>query len=223
MRLRLSLSVVRIAVLVSTILFGCFSGLSWATAPAEGGAGSLEFLTRPELRQLAWRISIEAGVDPRLVDALITVESGYNPRALSSKGAIGMMQLMPGTARRLSVRDPFDPEQNVRGGVRELSRLLGRYSGNIAMALAAYNAGEGAVAKYRGIPPYGETRRYVSKIMYLYTGRPYSGLKRARIKVRMERDAKTGAVVISNTNQGSSAIRGVSLKTKGALGGGFGR
>ncbi len=180
-------------------------------------------MTQSELKGLAWRLSVEAGLDPRLVDALIMVESGYNPRALSSKGAIGMMQLMPQTARRLRVDDPYDPEQNVRGGVRELSRLLERYSGNTALALAAYNAGEGAVAKYGGIPPYGETRRYVSRIMYLYTGRPYSGMYKSRSKVRMVKDATTGAVVITNTAKTGSVSSAVKLRSRGALGGGFGR
>ena len=211
-------------VCVAMLLVGFGAGAKRlsATTPAEGLSMAPEVSSREDLRRMAWRISLEGGVDPRLVDALITVESGYNPRALSSKGAIGMMQLMPGTARRLSVRDPFDPEQNIRGGVRELSRLLDRYSGNIALALAAYNAGEGAVKKYRGIPPYGETRRYVSKIMYLYTGRPYSTARPIRrAKVRLERNTKTGQVVISNTRHGSTS--GMTLSAPGGLGGGFGR
>jgi len=204
-----------------TGFLACLALPAGATVPAEGESTTGEFATNSELKQLAWRISVEEGLDPRLVDALITVESGYNPRAVSSKGAIGIMQLMPGTARRLSVDDPFDPEQNLRGGVRELARLLERYSGNTALALAAYNAGEGAVAKYGGLTPYGETRRYVSRIMYLFTGRPYAGIRRSPIKVRMVRNSETGEVVITNTKRTSGTSAGTA--PQGFLGGGFGR
>lgn len=221
MRLRFSQFVGRAALAVGWL--SCSALPVSAKMPAEGRASSRAVVTQSELKDLAWRLSVEAGLDPRLVDALIMVESGYNPRALSSKGAIGMMQLMPQTARRLRVDDPYDPEQNVRGGVRELSRLLERYSGNTPLALAAYNAGEGAVAKYGGIPPYGETRRYVARIMYLYTGRPYSGMYKSRSKVRMVKDNVTGAVVITNTAKPDTASRTVKLRSQGALGGGFGR
>jgi soluble lytic murein transglycosylase-like protein len=172
------------------------------------------------------RLSRQAGLDPRLVDALVRAESDYNPRALSRKGAMGLMQLMPQTARRLNVDDPYDPEQNVRGGVQEFSRLIERYSGNLGLALAAYNAGEGAVSRHQGIPPYRETRNYVSTIMENYTGRPYRlGSRRMmRIPVRLQRDLASGTVLITNVS-GVSRSGSISIASKsgGSLGGGFGK
>lgn len=109
-------------------------------------------------------------LDPKLVKAVIQVESGYNASALSNKGAIGLMQLMPGTARLLDVLDPYDPIQNLRGGVTYLRNLLDRFSGQVEFALAAYNAGPGAVQKHGGIPPYPETREYVRRVLSLYRG-----------------------------------------------------
>lgn len=107
----------------------------------------------------------EFGVDTCLVKAVIQAESGYNPNAVSPKGAAGLMQLMPSTARGLKVANSFDPRENIRGGVRYLRFLLDTCKGDVSLALAAYNAGLSKVSKYGGIPPYEETRNYVSRVM----------------------------------------------------------
>jgi soluble lytic murein transglycosylase-like protein len=112
------------------------------------------------------RLSAEQGVDPKLVRAVIQVESAYQLRARSRKGAIGLMQLMPGTARQYGVSNPYDPESNIEAGIKHLKSLLERFSTR-ALALAAYNAGEAAVQRFRGVPPYPETQAYVSRILQL--------------------------------------------------------
>jgi soluble lytic murein transglycosylase-like protein len=141
-------------------------------------------------------------VDPNLVRAVVKVESNFNPNAVSRKGAMGLMQLMPSTARQLKVQNPFDPEQNVDAGVRHLKQLLESYGGDVKLTLAAYNAGSGAVARSAGIPRYAETQNYVRRITNLYYGgvnvAPAGGIP-AREPVRVQRDAR-GVLYISNTD-----------------------
>jgi soluble lytic murein transglycosylase len=117
---------------------------------------------------LIYVISQRHGVDPPLVKAIVKAESDFDSAAVSRAGAKGLMQLMPETARSLGVKDVYDPEENVDGGTRHLSRLLNVFDGEVEMAIAAYNAGETAVLKYGAIPPYSETQQYVKKVLYYY-------------------------------------------------------
>jgi hypothetical protein len=110
------------------------------------------------------RIARQNEISPRLVHSVIQVESNYDPNAFSPKGAQGLMQLIPATARRFGVANAFDPEDNIQGGARYLKYLLELYKGDESLALAAYNAGEGAVSRYGGVPPYPETQQYVAKV-----------------------------------------------------------
>lgn len=125
----------------------------------------------PEHRKvmdLVQKLAPEYGVYPRLAMAIIRAESNFNPGAVSAKNAQGLMQLIPETAERFNVKKPFDPEQNIRGGLAYLRWLLAYFQGNITLVAAAYNAGEGAVNRYAGIPPYAETRGYVKRILEIF-------------------------------------------------------
>lgn len=123
-----------------------------------------EWMFEPSIRMACGRY----GIDYNLVKAVIRTESAFNHQAVSPKGAVGLMQLMPGTSRQLGVINPYDPGQNVDGGVRYLRELLVRFNNNLALALAAYNAGPEAVVKHGGVPPYSETVFYVQRVLSLY-------------------------------------------------------
>jgi soluble lytic murein transglycosylase-like protein len=148
---------------------------------AAGGSKSAEFLNQPEgfvsvsedYRAVPAAIAYNEAIaeaanqyhlDPNLIRAIIHAESAFNPFAVSSAGALGLMQLMPAMAEELDVVDPFDPRQNILGGARYLRDLLDRHHGNVNLAVASYNAGPGAVARYKGVPPYRETRNYVKTV-----------------------------------------------------------
>ena len=135
------------------------TGTAVAASPAQ------DLLEGTPYGEVIAAVSQANGVDPMLVRALIQVESNYRAKAKSNRGAMGLMQLMPATARAYNVRNPYDPKANIAAGVKHLKGLIDRWG--IELALAAYNAGEGAVKKFNGIPPYRETRNYVSKILSL--------------------------------------------------------
>jgi soluble lytic murein transglycosylase len=138
-------------------------------------------------------IAAENGVDPALVKARIRTESNFNRHAVSRKGAQGLMQLMPGTAGRYAVGNAFDPAENIRGGVRYLRFLQDRFPGRLHLAVAAYNAGENAVLRYQGIPPYAETRQYVARVLGFYGRSDETGAASGRASTGTEHTPQAAA------------------------------
>jgi soluble lytic murein transglycosylase-like protein len=142
------------------LLYGC------------SGAGYLPYapnaLAPADIQALVNTASARNGVSPSLINAVVMAESAGDPSAISTAGAQGLMQLMPGTSADCGLSNPFDPQQNVDCGSRYLHALLERYNNNIELAVAAYNAGPGAVDQYHGVPPYAETRAYVSRVLTAY-------------------------------------------------------
>ncbi|MEZ5534465.1 MAG: lytic transglycosylase domain-containing protein [Thiolinea sp.] len=143
------------------------SGTTYTAKISCGSHQKIHSRTQPYLPTIR-KYAQNYGVEEHLVRALIRQESCFNPKAVSHAGAQGLMQLMPGTADMMGVSDAMSPKQNIRGGIKYLSNMLQRFGGNKELALAAYNAGPGAVEKYNGIPPYRETRNYVVKVMSEY-------------------------------------------------------
>jgi hypothetical protein len=135
----------------------------------------VRLITRQNLARLIQKYARQNGVDQDLVWAVIRQESGFNPQAVSPKGAMGLMQLMPGTAASLGVADAFDVEQNLAGGVKYFKRCLNQFNQDVPLALAAYNAGPDNVVKYQGCPPFPETRQYVARVLKACAGEPIQG------------------------------------------------
>jgi Transglycosylase SLT domain len=145
-------------------------GSTISSLPALSAASKQETLAAPpeQLERIAREAAERHQVDPALVKAVIATESGWNPHAVSNKGAMGLMQLVPGTAERFGVGNPYDPVQNIDGGTRYLKSLLDRYNGDVTKSIAAYNAGEHAVDAINGVPRIPETQRYVRKVTDAY-------------------------------------------------------
>ena len=138
-----------------------------SSAPSPIRAGNA-IVPPPEISHLVEQTASRLQVDPQLVHAIIKVESEYDPKAVSPKGAMGLMQLIPETAHRFGVENPFSPKENIEGGVSYLRHLLDLYGGDLPLSLAAYNAGEGAVQRSGGIPSFSETQEYVRKVTNIY-------------------------------------------------------
>lgn len=146
--------------------------VQWATRNFRQTRTSQDPSSPADIEQLVQQTSDRFQVDPKLVHAIIQVESAYDPNAISSKGAMGLMQLIPATAQRFGVGDPFDPRQNLEGGVNYLRYLLDMFGGDLDLSLAAYNAGEHRVSRAGAVPPITETRDYVRKVSKLYHDEP---------------------------------------------------
>jgi soluble lytic murein transglycosylase-like protein len=164
--------------------------------------------TQQDIDRAIDEAAVRHHVDPSLVRSVVKVESNFNPNAVSRKGAMGLMQLMPATARSLNLANPFDPAENVDAGVRHLRKLLDSYGGNVPLTLAAYNAGAGAVARSAGVPHFRETQDYVRRITSLYKGGAETGSSftgsyfmptPVHDPVHIQRDAR-GVLYMSNTD-----------------------
>ncbi len=145
-------------------------------------------------------------IDPKFVKSVMMIESAFDPAAVSRKGAQGLMQLMPETAARYGVRNAFDPAENIAGGARHLADLLGRFGGDLSRSLAAYNAGENAVLRYGGVPPYEETRLYVRKGLTAYFGKPALGGGFGR-PVRVVRDGRNRPLLTTDLSSRRTSKR----------------
>jgi soluble lytic murein transglycosylase-like protein len=203
----------------SALIFNDKIGSGWRV---NGAAPPDSYLVERRAAPCPYDAAIEAearaeGVDASLVKSVALVESNFNPRAVSRKGARGLMQLMPETAKRFGVNDRFDAEQSIRGGVRYLSTLLGLFKGDVALALAGYNAGENAVAKHAGVPPYPETQEYIRRVLVAHRGTatptvggafrgvPTGSVRRAAPGSVVKVSRVDGTTILSNTGVVASA------------------
>ena len=167
--------------IISLFFLTNFTGLFFSPVLAPTVSAATQVETIPvdiplsgdcDLDWIIYRTGKSSGVDPRFIHAVIKQESRYDPKAVSHAGAEGLMQMMPATAKRFGLKDSFDPKANVEAGTKYLKWLLKRFDGDVTLALAGYNAGEGSVDKYKGVPPYNETQNYVKKIVKTY-GKTY--------------------------------------------------
>jgi Transglycosylase SLT domain len=173
-----------------------------AAAPlAQARLAKPQPLKPQELNEVINSISDQHHLDPDFINSVIHAESGFNPRALSPKGAQGLMQLMPGTASKLGVSNAFDPRANVEGGTRYLSELLQRYNFDVIKALAAYNAGPQRVQQYGGVPPYNETRAYVARIVREYNRKKIAERKAAAATLKAGRTRQANPTTASGVRQ----------------------
>lgn len=171
--------------------------------PVPAGAAA-QTSPAPSIDEIIERVAAEHGVETPLVHSVIRAESNYNPHAISPKGAQGIMQLIPATAKRFGVSNAFDPEENIQGGVRYLRFLLDYFNGDYPRAIAAYNAGEAAVERYNGIPPYAETQNYVYRVAKnLKTARQQQANKPAKqpLPAATAPETETAAPVIASVGQ----------------------
>ena len=159
-----------------------------------------------DLDWIIYRAGEKAGVDPRFIHAVIKQESKYDSKAVSPVGARGLMQMMPATAERFGLKDPFDPAANVEAGTKYLKWLLKRFDGDVSLALAGYNAGEGAVDKYKGVPPYTETQNYVKKIVSNYGKTYHPVLSPDDAKLAFHLDAVESSTVAADSETVSAGL-----------------
>ena len=174
--------------------------------PAAADAAGLWVKKKSDYDRIIQTVALEYGLDADFVHAVIKAESAYNRWAVSRAGAQGLMQLMPATAITYGVKDVWDPEQNIRGGVKFLKDLWRLYDGNVKKILAAYNAGQEAVKKYGGIPPYEETRTYINRVLAAYQAPP-AGM---RTKIYEIKDASGKIILTNDPRLAASLARGVS-------------
>ena len=167
---------------------GFVKGRSWESSPLHQYQATIK------------KVSAHYRVDPTLVTAVISTESNFNELAISRSGAMGLMQLMPDTATHLGVENPLDPTENIEGGVKYLRYLIERFDGDLELAIAAYNCGPTAVAKYGAIPPFGETRRYVKKVFDRYHGRKSMYIPPSQTRTVRKIVRANGSIIYTNTS-----------------------